>query len=436
MQEKEHLGGYMRRITIITITIIFLLTSLSLNTKAETPVANLPNVGADSVVLMDATTGDILYGKNVDSAYPPASTTKIMTALLTLEKCKLDDVVTISDDFVNKNLPLLDGNTICIKPGEQLTVRDLLHGLLLRSANDAAVALAEHISGSVAEFAKLMNKRAEELGCKTAHFENPNGLYNKDHKVSARDLALILRELSTHEDFRKIATTLTYSIPPTNKTDPTETSINRILANENKLVNKASCYYYAGAEGGKTGYTVQSLFSYVACATRNNHRLIVTFVHDKDKTYFEDAAKFLDYGFNNFDLNKLYSKGDKVETAVAKDGTKIPLIASDDFYYVSKKNDNTKPTVAFTNKSLTKGSFKKGDVVSDVTITMNGSTIGNLKLTSSKAYPANKKQAPAEKKANIAFNIFGAAVLILFCLYIFKRIQVVKRRKRRTLKKC
>lgn len=420
----------MKRLNIITITILFLITSLGFNVKAET--VNPPNVGSDSVVLMDATTGDILYGKNVDSAYPPASTTKTMTALLTLEKCKLDDVVTISNDFTNNNLPLLDGNTICIKPGEQLTVRDLLHGLLLRSANDAAVALAEHISGSVQEFAKLMNKRAEELGCKTAHFMNPNGLYNKDHKVSARDLALIMRELSKHDDFRKIASTLTYTIQPTNKTDAAESSKNRILTNENKMLYKNSSCYYEGAEGGKTGYTIQSLFSYVACASRNNHRLVVAFVHGKDKTFYEDAKKLFDYGFNNFDLNKLYSAGDKVKTTAANDGTKISLLAAEDFYYVSKKDSASKPTISFTHKSLNKTYFIKGDIVSNVTITLDGNNIGTLNLKSGQSFGKNIKTSTVPKPViNTKNIILAAAAFILVCFYIKRRLKVMKRKRRR-----
>lgn len=418
----------MRRLNIITVTIIFLITSLSFNVKAAT--SNPPDIG-DSVVLMDAATGDILYGKNIDSAYPPASTTKTMTALLTLEKCKLDDVVTISNDFVNKNLPLLDGNTICIKDGEQLTVRDLLHALILRSANDAAVALAIHISGSVPEFVNLMNKRAAELGCKTAHFMNPNGLYNNDHKLSARDLALIMRELSTHEDFRKIASTLTYTIQPTNKTNADETSKNRVLYNENKLINKGSCYYYDGAEGGKTGYTIQSLFSYVACASRNGHRLIAAIVHDKDKDYFQCTRELFDYGFNNFDLNKLYSKGDTVKTTAASDGTKISLIASEDFYYVSKKGSSSKPTMAFTSKNLNKKQFKKGDIVSKVTFTMDGNNVGTLDLKSGQSYPAPIKLSAITKTSNTKYIIVTIAALVLFCAYVFKRSKILIRKKRR-----
>lgn len=420
----------MKRIFIITITLIMLIANFNLNIKAAE--ANPPEIPADSAVLMDASTGDILYGKNIDSAYPPASTTKIMTALLTLEKTNLDDEVTISNDFTNKNFKLIDGNTICIKNGEQLKVRDLLYALLLRSANDAAVALAEHISGSVPEFANLMNKRAEELGCKTAHFANPNGLYNPDHKVSAKDLALILRELSTHEEFVKIATTLSYTIPPTNKTDATETAKNRVLNNENKLIYKGSSNYYEGVEGGKTGYTTQSLFSYVACATRNGHRLIVTFVHSKDRTYFEDARKLFDYGFQNFDTIKLYSKGDKVLDFTNSSNVKIPLLAGKDFYYIIKKGSDLKPSINFHDNYLKSKKFNKGETVSSVNVVMDGKSLGTLPLISGGANNLTIFSSAPSSTNNYKY-LGVAAAFIIAAIGLRQRKKLRLRRKQKML---
>jgi D-alanyl-D-alanine carboxypeptidase len=246
----------MKKLTALIIFLIMILSPLAVNVKASSSV---PSVSADSAVLMDAETGEILYSKNMNAAYPPASTTKIMTALLTIEKCKLDDVVT-----VGKEPPLADGSKIYIFEGEQLKVKDLLYGLLLPSANDCAEALAEHISGSMDKFAVLMNKRAAELGCKNTNFVNPSGLYDENHKTSAYDLALILRELSKHEEFKEVATTLAYKIGVTNKSP-----VERPLWNENKLIQKYSGYYYPYCIGGKTGYTVQSAHSYVSVAEKD-----------------------------------------------------------------------------------------------------------------------------------------------------------------------
>lgn len=428
----------MKRLIAITITILLLVTTISVKTNAATLTP--PNVAGDGIVLMDATTGKILYGKNIDETFPPASTTKIMTALLTLENCKLDDVVTINNDFTNKNHTLLDGNTLVLQNGEQVTVKDLLYGLLLRSANDSAVALAEHISGSVPEFAKLMNKRAKELGCTTASFQNPNGLYDQNHKVSAKDLALILRKLATHPEFSEIATTTSYTMASTNKTDPNKTKRDRTLNNENKLVYKnLPNYYYPGVEGGKTGYTIQSLHSYVACATRDNHRLIVTILHSEDKTFFQDARTLLDYGFNNFDLKKMYSKGDVVTTFNEDDGNKISLLADKDFYYVNEKNSNKEPTFNFNDESLKNKYFHKGDAVSNLALKLNGKNIGTIKLISSSDYnPKNSsinKLIPKGFKDNKISYIIGILVILfLLNIYRLKRIAAAKKRKYRGYK--
>ena len=406
----------MKHTFLIIISVICLISSINMTVFADTPAP--PNVSADSAVLMDGTTGDILYGKNIDSAYPPASTTKIMTALLALENCKLTDVVTISDDFTNKNHALLDGNNISLQNGEQLTVQDLLYGMLLRSANDAAVALAVHISGSTDEFAKLMNKRAAELGCTTASFKNPNGLYDKDHKVSAKDLALILRELSKNPDYVKIATTTTYTMPATNKTNPIDTVKDRTLNNENKLIYKDRPEYYQGVEGGKTGYTTQSLFSYVACATRNEHRLIVTLVHSPDKNYFNEAKALFDYGFENYDLKKLYSKGDKVTEYSPSIGVTIPLLAAKDLYYVSKKDSNTVPKLNIDKKRLSSMNFKKGTVACTSTLVMDKKSTENLDLISGKSYIPEKLTATvnlSKYSRNILIGA-GAAIIVLFLL--------------------
>lgn len=247
-------------------------------------------VAADSAVLMDGKTGEILYSKNMDTAYPPASTTKIMTALLTLENCKLEDIVTIG-----KNPPKTDGNNICLIEDEQFTVKDLLHALILESANDCANALAEHISGSVEKFAIRMNERAKELGCKSTNFMNPSGLYHKSHKSSAKDMALIMMELTKHSEFTDIATTMSYSIPSTNKTVR-----ERSIPNRNRLLIKNSGFYYEGCIGGKTGYTIQSKHSYVASAIRDDRQLIVALVHDKEKKFYSDTIRLFNYGFSKF----------------------------------------------------------------------------------------------------------------------------------------
>ncbi|MBC2579273.1 D-alanyl-D-alanine carboxypeptidase family protein [Clostridium sp. DJ247] len=355
------------------IILILSFTLLFLNIVSSTTYAkdNPPEVSADSVVLMDSKTGEILYEKNPDTAYPPASTTKLMTALLTLEKTNLDDTVT-----VGKNPPFVDGSKIYLFEGENIKIRDLLYGLILASGNDCAEALAEYISGSMDNFAVEMNKRALELGAKNTNFVNPSGLYDANHNSSAKDLALIMRELSKNPEYTTIATTSSYKIPPTNKS-----AAERPLWNENKLIQKTSSLYYSGCLGGKTGYTVQSSHSYVATATRNNQQLIVALVHDKNKTFFPDSIKLFDYGFNNFQLTRLFSKGDLVTTYNNND-LKIPLLAASDFYYVKEKNNAATPSYSLDSQNLSKEFFKSGDIVANANVSINNKNIGSLKLMS------------------------------------------------------
>ncbi len=420
----------MKKIFTIIIIAFLLLGNLSKTINAET--INPPIVSGDGIVLMDATTGEILYGKNIDEPFHPASTTKIMTALLTIENTKPDDVVTTSNDFTTKNHDLIEGNGISLKSGEQMKVKDLLYALLLPSANDSAVALAEHISGSVPDFAKLMNKRAKELGCTTANFENPNGLYGEKHVVSAKDLALIFRKLSTYPEFRQIATTAYYSIPATNKTDQATSTKNRTIRNEDKLVHKGTSDYCEGIDGGKTGYTTQSLHSYVAAATRNGHRLIVTIMHSNDQKYFLDANALFDYGFANFNLTKKFSKGDFVTYYKESNGKKIPLVAGKDFYYVSNKSSTSKPSFKFNNNSIKLNKFYKDEQVTNIELTLDGKPIGTLNLLSGANYSPNflssNYNALNLAKAKIIYLIIGILVFILIIALVIYRKKKSKKK--------
>ncbi|WP_026884866.1 D-alanyl-D-alanine carboxypeptidase family protein [Clostridium akagii] len=412
----------MKKVVTVLVIVFLVLSNISIKTNAET--LSPPNVSGDGIVLMDATTGEILYGKNIDEQFHPASTTKIMTALLTIENTKSDDIVTLSNDFTTKNHTLLDGNTLCLQNGEQLPVKDLLYGLLLRSANDSAVALADHISGSVPAFAKLMNERAKELGCTNTNFQNPNGLYDKDHLTSAKDLALILKKLSTYPEFKEIATTTSYKISPTNKTDQAASTINRTLRNENKLVYKGTGDYCDGIDGGKTGYTTQSLHSYVAAATRNGHRLIVTIMHSDDQKYFVDAKALFDYGFTNFNLTKEYSTGDIVTYYKESNGKKIPLIAAEDFYYTSAKDSTSKPSFKFINNSIKTTKFHKGQKVTNIDLNLDGKLLGNLNLLSGITYSPSIFSSNSNplnlNKTKAIYLIIGIFVL-LYALVIYRK---------------
>jgi D-alanyl-D-alanine carboxypeptidase (penicillin-binding protein 5/6) len=414
----------MKKLNTIILLSILIIFNIAPAAKAQ---VNPPTVSADSVVLMDATTGKILYEKNKDSAYPPASTTKIMTILLTLEKTKLDDIVTVS-----KNASLADGSKIYLREGEKLPVKELLYGLTLASANDCAVALAEHISGSVEEFAKLMNERAKSLGAKNTNFVNPNGLYDVNHKTSAYDLTLIMQELTKHDTYKEIAMTSSYLMAATNKC-----ADKRPLWNGNRLIQKGDPYYYEDSVGGKTGYTVQSKHSYIAAATRNGQKLIVALVHDSKKTFFKDSRDLLDYGFNNYELSKYFNKGDEVSNLTLQNGTVLPLLASKDLYIVKAKNSTPSPVVKVSETKLTNLSIKKGDIVTKSSITFDKDSY-SLDLSSGIDYAKKSSLSKMFSKDNskespLLVNIIKYALVAFVVFIIFMRIKRAKRKRRRKL---
>jgi len=409
----------MKRFLLFLIVIFMLLSSSNIFIYAKEK-ESAPNVSADSAILMDATTGTILFSKNMDDAYPPASTTKIMTALLTLENSKLDDIVT-----VGKNPPYIDGSKIGLFEGEEISVRNLLYGMLLLSGNDCAEALAEHVSGSTSAFAELMNKRAKELGAFDTNFINPSGLYNENHKSSAKDLALMMKDLIKYPEFREISSTFSYKIPPTNKHPE---GIH--LANENKLINKNSLYYYEGADAGKTGYTIQSSHSYVASAVKNGQRLILALVHDKNKKFFEDSRILFDYGFKNFELVPLYKKNELV-TTITEGNLNIPLLAQEDYYYVRDKSLTDVPKVEINNSNLNNKSFSRGDKITDATMKLNNATLPSLQLDSGidhKIPTILNEKVLSNKGVNylllflkITFGIFSFFILLRIVIRIWQK---------------
>lgn len=413
------------------ILIIFIICTLfSFFPVNASSVNQPPSVSADGAILIDAATGTILFGKNVDSPYPPASTTKLMTALLTLEKCNMDEVVT-----VGKYPPSIDGSRIGLKEGEKLKVIDLLYGLLLRSGNDCAEALAEYVGGTRANFIAMMNQRAAELGCKNTHFANPSGLYDKNHYMSAYDLALIMRRISSLSQFRTISSTVLYKIPATNLCPA------RVLENENKLIKKFNAsgsknpYYYEGADGGKTGYTTESLYSYVATSTRNNQRLIVAMIHGKEKTYWQDTIDLFNYGFDNYKLDKFISKGDKINIS-GDSKNRLDLVASDDFYYVSPKGSDNRPSYTFNAAKLLDKSFKKGANVGNIKILFNNKTIGTLKVISNSDYNMKFNNVLNGSYSSFNDNFSDNLRICIFsiCLILFLKLRLrVKRKKNKPI---
>lgn len=264
---------------------------------------------APSAVLIDAKTGTILFEKNKDEKHFPASTTKIMTTLLTLENCKnLEDKVKMSHNAIYSIEP--GSSHIAMNEGETLTVEQSLYGLLLASANEVANALAEYISTNINDFCKLMNERAKQLGCKNTNFVNAHGFHNENHYTSAYDLALIMKEDIKYEEFNKIISTKRYDIPPTEKQPET-----RILYNTNKMIQSGK-YFNENVIGGKTGYTDEAGHTLVIYAKKNDMQLISVVMAEENSNAYLDTTKLLDYGFSKFHNVELLKTNDYQKNCV------------------------------------------------------------------------------------------------------------------------
>lgn len=270
-----------------------------------------PDLSARAAVLMDARTGVVLYGKNELQRRAPASTTKILTAILALERGRLDEVVT-----VHRGATRVGGSQIWLEPGEKLTLLELLKGMMLPSGNDAATAIAYHIGGSVEGFARLMNLRARQLGAFHSHFVNPSGLPDPNHYTTAYDLAMIARWGLELPEFRQIVRLRSDQIPWGAH------EWRRSLFNTNRLL-----WGFAGADGVKTGTTSDAGPCLVASATREGWQLLSVVLGSSNR--WDDSARLLEYGFSHFRPHQVVAKGQKVgEAEVYASRRELTLLAA------------------------------------------------------------------------------------------------------------
>lgn len=264
-----------------------------------------PTITAPSGVVIDATTGIVVYEKDKDDKKYPASITKVMTALLCIEALEkgasLTDTVVFSQEAVG-SLPYGSSN-IAMEEGETLTVSDGLYALLLASANEVANALAEHMGGTGENFVAMMNARAKALGANNTHFVNPHGLHDPNQQTTAYDMALMTKQALTHPLFETIIATPRYTIQPTSQQPEP-----RFLVNSHKMIQPASPNYNTEVVGGKTGYTAQAKHTLVTYAKRGDVALIVVVMEDNKEAAYTDTLALLDYGFNQFETVTIFDK--------------------------------------------------------------------------------------------------------------------------------
>lgn len=361
--------------------LLFLSLMMFFSPFVNAEEVTVPDISSPSALLMDYSSGKILYEKNIYEKRYPASLTKIMTAIIVLENCNLSDIATVSYDAV---MSLSSGYvTANLQVGEELTVEQLLYVLMVGSSNDAAIVLAEHVSGSVEEFANLMNQKAKELGCTSTNFVNPNGAHDENHYSTAYDLALMAKYAMQNDTFRTLVSTTSYSLPTTNKYDRED----RIFRTTNSLLqldnsDRADNYYYKYATGIKTGFTTPAGNCLIASANKDNLELI-TVVLGSGQTESGLSQRYLDtlslfnYGYKTYMLKDIANVGEIVQTVNVKGATKktkkLNISVANDVYALIKQSDkNSSVLPEITLNENLKAPIKKGDIVGSVKYTVEG----------------------------------------------------------------
>lgn len=269
----------------------------------EEQVQNMLNIYSEAAILIEAQTGKILYDKDMYSRKYPASTTKILTAIIAIENCDLEERAVASHNAI---FSVKSGYSIAnIQEGESFTIRELLDVLMLQSANEAANILAEHIAGSVSEFAKLMNQKAKDIGCLDSNFVNANGAHNENHYSTAYDLAMIAKYCMQNQTFRELAQKQECSLPQTDRFQE-----DRIFRNTNSLMQANSRYYYPYCNGMKTGFTTPAKNCLIASSNKGGFELISVILHaesteDGLSARYIDTVNLFEYGYSNFKLKDI-----------------------------------------------------------------------------------------------------------------------------------
>lgn len=303
----------MRRISIITITLILLIGLPFPSYCIEDGRQEQPSVSAQTAILIEANSGEVLYEKKADAKAYPASITKIMTALLAIENGDLDKIVKVPQNAVG-----VEGSSIYLEKEEKISLRDLVYGLMLRSGNDAAIAISEEIGGSVENFVIMMNKRARELGAYNTHFMNPNGLHHPEHYTTARDMAIISKAAMENNEFKEIAKAKSWV------TNRGEGKYNYFY-NKNKVV-----YQYEGGTGIKIGFTKAAGRTLVASSERNGMELICVVMNAPD--WFQDTYKLMDYAYNQYENITVINGQRPIKAVKIINGDK-------DFAFIGTKED-------------------------------------------------------------------------------------------------
>ena len=371
-----------KRLIIYILTLIIILAGANISFASE-------NIHSESAILIDSTTGKTLYEKNSTEKMYPASTTKILTSIIAIEKGKLDDKTTVKRDAISV---IPSGySSAYLSEGEEITIKELLEVFLVHSANEAGNVLAEYISGSIDEFVKLMNQKASELGCENTHFVNTNGIHNENHYTTAKDLAIIARYCMQNQTFREIVSMKSCTIPKTNKSDK------RFYKNTNDLINPSSPYYLIYCIGIKTGYTSQAKNCLISACNKDGLELIAVVLGapnlpNRKSARYIDSITLYNYGYSNYKMKKIASKGDVVYNIDVNKGNKetknLDLVLGDDVKSLVNINDEN-VTYSIDLESSIEAPISANSNLGTITYTVGDSTYSTKLLASHDVYKSD-----------------------------------------------
>lgn len=434
---------YFLSLVLTSVPLIAYSEPLPTPTETET-IGAIPTVSAEAAILIDGTTGEILFEKNSKEKMYPASITKLMTILLAYENGNLADTLTFSHDAIYS---IEQGSShIAIQEGEQITLEQGLYGILLRSANEVSNGIAEYIDGDMTTFTAHMTARAKELGCLNTNFINANGLYNENHYTTAYDMSLIAKELLKQEGYRKMMGSTYYEIPATNL----QTEV-RYLHGQHQMLNKNSTYYYEYATGGKTGFTSESQNTLVTFAKQGDTELIAVVLKCSSAEHYVDTKALFDYGFENYKTTKLFSASDYVQTLnvteTYKDktdtiGTITAAPETDIFQTLGIDEAATDYKVNVDCPKTIEVPIQKGQTIGTLTVTAPDRSNNTIPLLADKdvAVTTPEARAALEKEqkdallGTIGKIILGVILLICLILCITRSIGNYKRKQRRKQK--
>ncbi len=349
-------------IILIVFSLILVLFYGYFNVKNDLSTVDAMSSSAKSMCVIDKDSGRILYSKNPFEKLPMASTTKVVTAITVLEHCDdLDETIVVADEAIG-----VEGTSIYLRKDEEIRVIDLLYGLMLRSGNDSATALACHVAGGVDEFADMMNETAEKVGATSSHFTNPHGLDDPDHYTTAYDLSLITAYALSNPTFKEIVSTRNYVIEATNKSDK------RYLTNKNKLLlNLPGCC------GVKTGFTSKAGRCLVSALEQDSSTAVCVVLNCGPM--FEESSALLTSAFEEYNFVKLIDKDKEIynEYIIDENEGKLYLYAEEDFYYPLKKLEMRSVRIKYT---VDLDDAKSGDEVGKIEIFLENDLIKTLKL--------------------------------------------------------